>query len=249
MTYNGFAYVYDDLMKDTPYDQWVEFVLRQTNKYQVQANRILDLACGTGEFSIWLAEAGYNVTGVDLSLDMLAVANAKASERGLPIAFYQQDMTELEGFEPFDVVTIFCDSLNYLQTSEQVKRTFERVALHLQPDGIFMFDVHSLFKMNDIFLSEGPFVLNEDDISYIWQCFPGETPNSVEHELSFFVLDGKSGHYERIDEIHMQRTYPFEQYVEWLEESGFELLNIGADFTDETPKEDSERIFFTARKR
>ncbi|WP_147532425.1 class I SAM-dependent DNA methyltransferase [Bacillus marasmi] len=248
MTYNGFAYVYDELMRDTPYDQWVDFVLRQAKKYQVEADRILDLACGTGELSVWLAEAGYKVTGVDLSEDMLSVANAKASEKGLSIEFFQQDMTELEGFDAFDVITIFCDSLNYLQTEEAVISTFQRVYEHLQPNGLFLFDVHSLYKMNDIFLN-GPFVLNDDDVSYIWHCFAGEFPNSVEHELSFFVLDDKSGLYKRIDELHMQRTYPIDQYVTWLEGNGFEVLEIGADFTNKTPQPESERIFFTARKK
>lgn len=248
MTYNGFAYVYDELMKDTPYQQWIEFLLRQTVKYQVQAERILDLACGTGEVSVRLAQAGYKVTGVDLSEDMLAVANAKASERGLSIEYYQQDMTELEGFEAFDVVTIFCDSLNYLKTDEQVKQTFSRVNEHLQPNGLFMFDVHSLFKVNEIFL-DGPFILNDDNIAYMWQCFPGESSNSVEHELSFFILDEQSGLYERIDELHKQRTFPVEKYVEWLEEAGFDVLEIGADFTDTVPSDKSERIFFTARKK
>lgn len=247
MTYNGFAYVYDELMRDTPYDQWVEFVLRQTKKYQVRVERIMDLACGTGELSVWLAEVGYSVTGVDLSEDMLAVANAKASEKGLSIEFFQQDMTELEGFDAFDMITIFCDSLNYLPTEEAVVSTFRRVYEHLQPNGLLLFDVHSLYKMNEIFLS-GPFVLNNDDISYIWQCFPGEFPNSIEHDLSFFVLDESSDQYQRIDELHEQRTFSVDQYIEWLVAAGFEVLEVGADFTDKTPEVDSERIFFTARK-
>jgi ubiquinone/menaquinone biosynthesis C-methylase UbiE len=248
MTYNRFAYLYDELMNDTPYDQWVEFVFRQSKKFQVGANTILDVACGTGELSVWLAEAGFKVSGVDLSEDMLAVAHAKASDRGLSIEFFQQNMTEMEGFDSFDIITIFCDSLNYLETKEDVKKTFQGVYEYLQDDGLFLFDVHSLYKMNEIFVN-GTFVWNEEKISYIWQSYQGEWPNSVEHDLNFFVLDEGSGLYERFDELHFQRTYSVQQYTEWLEGAGFEVLDVCADFLDQVPKEDSERIFFTARKR
>lgn len=248
MTYNRFAYLYDELMKETPYERWVEHVLTQTEKNLVQANNILDVACGTGELSVYLAEAGLHVTGVDLSEDMLAVAHAKAMERNLAIEFFQQNMTEMEGFNPFDVITIFCDSLNYLQTEEEVEKTFKCVYNQLQPDGLFMFDVHSLYKMNQIF-KNATFALNEERISYIWQCYPGEWPNSVEHDLNFFVLDEQTGLYERFDELHLQRTYSIEQYTKWLENAGFELLEISADFSPEAPSNESERIFFTAKKK
>ncbi len=248
MSYNRFAYVYDQLMIDTPYDQWVEKVVRQAEKYQVQAKTILDVACGTGELSVWLAEAEFQVTGVDLSEDMLAVADAKAVERGLHVQFFQANMTEMEGFGAFDLITIFCDSLNYLQTEAEFVQTFQRVFDMLQPNGLFIFDVHSLFKINQIFKNQ-TFAINDEEVSYIWQCFEGEWPNSVEHDLSFFVLDEQSKKYDRFDELHFQRTFSNSQYEQWLIEAGFELLEVTADFTADQPQEDSERIFFTARKR
>ncbi|MGJ7921442.1 class I SAM-dependent DNA methyltransferase [Neobacillus sp. LXY-4] len=248
MTYNRFAYLYDELMKETPYHQWVDFVVRQIEKYGVKAETILDVACGTGELSIWLAEAGFRVSGVDLSEDMLAVAQAKAAERGHAIQFFQQNMAELEGFDSLDVITIFCDSLNYLQSEEEVVKTFQHVFEHLHSNGLFMFDVHSIYKMNNIFRN-GTFALNEEKISYIWQCYEGEWPNSVEHDLSFFVLEDQTGLYERFDELHFQRTYTIEQYKQWLQNAGFEVLEVSADFSDQSPEEHSERIFFTARKK
>jgi SAM-dependent methyltransferase len=248
MTYNRFAYVYDELMKETPYDAWVEKVVRQSEKYQVNTKNILDVACGTGELSARLAESGFQVTGVDLSEDMLAVAFAKSAEKGLPIKYFQQNMTEMEGLGTFDCITIFCDSLNYLETEEDVVNTFHRVHQHLEPNGLFLFDVHSLYKMNQIFANH-TFALTEERISYIWQCFEGTRPNSVEHELSFFVLDDTSGQYARFDELHFQQTYSIEKFQEWLKDAGFHILEITADFEDHEPEEHSERIFFTTRKK
>jgi SAM-dependent methyltransferase len=248
MSYEQFAYLYDELMKDAPYDQWVSYVQNILVKYDVKAGRLLDLACGTGELSVRFAQQGFDVTGIDLSEDMLSVAQAKAEEKGVKIPFFQQNMANLEGQELFDVIGIFCDSLNYLQSEDEVKSTFSNVHQHLQDNGVFIFDVHSLYKMNDVFLNQ-TFSLNEEEIAYIWTSFPGEYPNSVEHELSFFVLDNPTGKYDRIDELHIQRTYPIEQYITWLEAAGFQILEVGADFEHNQPIEHSERIFFVARKK
>ena len=62
---------------------------------------------------------------------MLLIAQEKAANLGLSIPFYQQNMAELEGVGQFDCVTIFCDSLNYLQNEDDVVATFQRVYDHL----------------------------------------------------------------------------------------------------------------------
>jgi hypothetical protein len=102
--------------------------------------------------------------------------------------------------------------------------------------------------MNQLFINQ-TYTLNDEHIAYIWNSFPGEFPDSVEHELSFFVQDPKDGKYNRIDEFHEQRTFSIELYSSWLEEAGFEILEISADFNKVPPQQDSERIFFAARKK
>jgi 2-polyprenyl-3-methyl-5-hydroxy-6-metoxy-1,4-benzoquinol methylase len=248
MSYEQFAYLYDELMQDAPYDEWVRFVKEKLAKYQVGDKNLLDLACGTGELSVRFAKEGFSVTGVDLSADMLAVAQEKAQEEGLPIPFFEQDMANLEGHGEFDIIGIFCDSLNYLQSDDDVIHTFTSAYNHLKDEGLFFFDVHSTYKVSQLFIDQ-TFTLADDHLSYIWNSFAGELPNSVEHELSFFVLDEQSGKYDRFDEIHYQRTYPIQQYASWLEDAGFEILEISADFTDNQPQDQSERIFYIARKK
>lgn len=247
MTYEKFAYLYDELMKDVPYDQWVAIVDEARETYGIKGNRILDLACGTGELSVRLAERGYSVTGVDLSADMLAVAQRKAETKGYKIDFYQQNMTELELMDEYDVIGIFCDSINYLELEEEVRQTFGHVYDYLKKDGLFLFDVHSIYKMQHIFLDQ-TFTYDQDDICYIWNCFEGEHPYSIEHELTFFVED-EAGKYDRIDENHTQRTYSIDDYEKWLDRAGFEVLEVTGDFKNSSPGDQSERIFFLARKK
>jgi ubiquinone/menaquinone biosynthesis C-methylase UbiE len=247
MSYERFAYVYDELMKDAPYEQWLMLLTAKLEQYHVKGKRLLDLACGTGEMTVELAKHGFDVSGVDLSDEMLLIAQEKAAALGLSIPFYQQNMAELEGVGQFDCVTIFCDSLNYLQREEDVVCTFQRVYEHLNESGLFLFDVHSIYKVEQIFTNH-TFAVNDEEVSYIWNCFPGEEPFSVEHDLSFFIKDTKSGLYERFDEFHYQRTYSATQYTEWLEQAGFVVLEVLSDLEDAPLQEKTERILFIARK-
>lgn len=248
MTYGRFAYLYDQLMEDIPYDKWQQIVKLYKEKYQVSGKRLLDVACGTGELSCKFALQGFDVTGVDLSEDMLAVAMSKSEAEGLRIPFYQQNMAELEGLTEYDFITIFCDSLNYLSSEQEVIQTFESALEHLSDDGLFMFDVHSAYKMESIFKDQ-TFTHIDEEICYIWNCFEGEYPLSVEHELTFFVSDQSGRKYDRIEEYHFQRTFPIHQYKEWLNQTGFELLHILGDLENQPPSEETERILFIARKK
>ncbi|MFI8575211.1 class I SAM-dependent DNA methyltransferase [Rossellomorea aquimaris] len=248
MSYERFAYVYDYLMQDVPYDGWLEFVNKQAKAYSIQGESVLDIACGTGELSLRLVRDGYDVTGVDLSQDMLMVAQEKALEMNVKLNLFQQDMSKLDSLGEYDLITIFCDSLNYLEDEKDVENTFKSVYAHLKRDGLFLFDVHSIYKMTQIFINQ-TFTLTDEHVSYIWDCFPGEVPNSVEHELTFFVKDEETNQYERVEELHKQRTYPILTLKEWLKDAGFEVLNVSADFTEEAPADHSERIFFTCKKK
>lgn len=247
MTYESFAYWYDELMKDAPYDEWRAFVHKKIKQYgRADTKRLLDVGCGTGELAIRLAKDGFDVTGVDLSENMLAIAQAKAEQQRINVEFFQQNMTELEGFLPFDGVIIFCDSLNYLQNETDIQQTFQRIYELLHEGGLLLFDVHSVYKMDHVFQG-ATFASNDESISYIWICDPLETPHTVVHELTFFVQE-EDGRYERYDEWHIQRTFDVKQYEQWLTSAGFTVLEVSADFTDVPPHDTAERIFFVAKK-
>lgn len=246
MIYEQFAFLYDELMRDLPYEKWEMLVEKARKTYKIEGKNLLDLGCGTGELAVRFAQNGYNVTGVDLSAEMLTIAQAKAEKKGLKINFLEQNMTKLKLIERYDLIGSFCDSFNYLETEEEVAQTLERVYHYLNAGGLFIFDVHSTYKMDEIF-SNQTFIYDEDPICYIWNCFEGDYPHSVAHELTFFVEDGQ-GKYDRIDENHVQRTFPLATYKRWLTEKGFELLEVSGDFTAEV-HDKSERILFIARKK
>lgn len=247
MSYQRFAFVYDALMSEVPYDQWIDIFITKMEQNRIDGKKVLDVGCGTGEFTVRLAKKGYQVAGVDLSEEMLAIAKDKADECKLNIPFFHQNMMELDTDNQFDGIVIFCDSLNYLHHEEEVQQTFTRVYEQLRPGGLFMFDVHSVYKMEQIFAGQ-TFADVQEDVSYIWNSFEGEEQYSAEHELTFFVKDEETGLFERFEEDHYQRTYPVNTYKEWLEAAGFTVKEVTADFTDDAPNDFSERIMFLAIK-
>ncbi|MCM3413038.1 class I SAM-dependent methyltransferase [Metabacillus litoralis] len=247
MIYKGFAYIYDHLMKDAPYDQWVGFIQDSIAKYHKGATTLLDVACGTGEIAVSLAKNNLEVTGVDLSEDMLTVAQSKAERNKVNLLFLKQDMRKLNGFPKlFDVVTICCDSLNYLETKEDIKATFHSVFEQLEEDGLFIFDVHSIHKIHHVFANH-TFADQDEEVSFIWNSFLGDEEHSIEHDMTFFVR--REQLYERYDEVHYQRTYSIEEYTSLLAAASFQVLKICSDFQVESqPHSSAERIFFICKK-
>ncbi|MFJ7933592.1 class I SAM-dependent DNA methyltransferase [Sporosarcina sp. NPDC096371] len=243
-SYTEFAAVYDELMTDIPYDAYVELLDEAAGG--IAGKRVLDIGCGTGLLSVKLAKQGAQVTGIDLSADMLAVAEKRARALSLPVQFIEQPMQQLTGFTGYDVAVIAIDSLNYLAEKEDVCATFRHIHASLAVGGTLVFDVHSTFKTDVIFM-EGPFTFDNDRIAYIWEVEEGEHPHSVYSELAFFVQEA-NGLYRRFNEVHNQRTFEVHDYVDMLMEAGFSVERIFADWEDEPPHEECERVFFQVRK-
>ncbi len=243
-SYTHLAQVYDRLMADAPYDQWIHFAQTEWERCGLQPQKVIDLACGTGTICILLTQAGYEVTGMDLSDEMLCVTQDKAQEKGLKLELYQQDMREFTSPVPVDSIVCFCDSLNYITSSAGIRQTFDQVYRALRPGGVFLFDVHSLYKIREVF-GDHTFTLTEDEISYIWECeCDGE--DSVIHDLTIFVQEGHF--YRRFDELHVQRGYALEDLSKWLKQSGFQDIHCYADFELLPPGKTSERWFFSCTK-
>ncbi len=247
--YLQFAALYDRLMEDIPYQRWLEFARNQWQKrWGVAGERpptVVDLACGTGTLTAMLASQGYHMIGIDLSENMLAVAEEKT--RGLSVHLSHQDMRDFSLPYPVDTVLCFVDSLNYLLNEIDVQQTFHTIYQQLNEDGIFLFDVHTPHKIREIF-GNHTFYLVDDEVSYIWQCSTDPVQLTVEHDLTFFVRESDCDLYQKFDECHQQRAYPLHQLEEWLKRAGFQQIEFSAEFGEETPGPEHERVFVAAFK-
>ncbi|OZU89908.1 SAM-dependent methyltransferase [Virgibacillus indicus] len=248
MAYQQMAYLYDKLMEEAPYDQWLNFTLEAFRNHGKNINTVADLGCGTGVITSRLANEGYRLTGVDYSADMLTYAEHTANEQNVSVQWLKQDLRELQGLENFDAAVSYCDVINYITAEAELEGAFNNIANILKAGGLFLFDVHSLFHVQHNFINQ-TFADVMEDTSYIWFCMEGDHLGEMYHDLTFFSLDGDK--YSRFDEFHHQRTYPITFYIELLKKAGFENIKVYADFStkEETIQEEAERIFFRATKR
>lgn len=242
--YEKFASVYDSIMDDSLYDQWTDFSLRHFPK--TKNAKLLELACGTGIQSIRFKQAGFDVTGLDLSEEMLNLARKRAQSAHLDIPFIQGNMLDLSPVGTFDMVTCYSDSICYMEDEVDVGDVFAQIYAHLNDGGVFIFDVHSTYQTDEVFPGYA-YHENAEDFAMVWDSYEDEAPHSVVHELTFFIQD-EDGRFTRYDEIHEERTYELLTYDILLEQAGFKTVKVYADFEDKEPTETSKRWFFVCEK-
>ena len=243
--YQGLATIYDNLMESVDYREWAQYIKNFTEKYGQETGNVLDLACGTGNTSIALAEQGWRVTGVDISQPMLQQARKKAAQAKKDIIFLQQDMRDLVLTREYDLVTCFQDGLNYLLTKEDLARTFGNIYQAVRMDGLFIFDLNLVEKYS--FSAQGDInFIDTEDFSLVYETFyhPGE--NIWEIKVTGFIRDDQ--HYVKFQEIHREKQHNLEEVKDTLRVTGFKVLDVFHAFSQDPPSADSRRIFIIAQK-
>ena len=244
-SYTSFAQVYDMFMDNVDYPAWCEYIRGLLNEYEITDGLILDLGCGTGNVTELLADAGYDMIGVDNSCDMLEIAEEKKEKSGHDILYLLQDMREFELYGTVRAVVSVCDSVNYILEEEELLQVFSLVNNYLDPGGIFLFDMNTRFKYEQ--MGECTIAENREESSFIWDNFYDPEDEINEYELAIFVRE--SGDlYRKFEETHYQRAYDPETVKALLEQAGLKVEAVYDAFTREPAREDSERIYFIARE-
>lgn len=245
MIYSTFAQVYDTLMDQDLYADWANFV---TERVPAQGTKLLELAGGSGSLAVKLAQAGYDVTLLDLSAEMLSLALNKLSVAHLSLPMIQADMRDFGVIDQFDVVTCFDDSICYMNNLDDVRAVFTEVAANLKSGGRFMFDAHSLYQMDEVFPGY-MYNYQTEDYAFLWSSYEGEQPHSAEHDLTFFIYNEDIDAYKPLIEQHKERTYPITDFKAALTDCGFTDVQVSADFGRSAVQDDSTRWFFSAVKK
>ena len=257
--YTDFARVYDELMDNTPYEEWGNRLDELIRKYGVSAperdaedlldsekNLVVDLGCGTGTLAELLYEKGYDMIGVDSSESMLNIAMDKKAESGSEILYLQQDMRELELYSTVGTVYSVCDSLNYILEEEELKTVFSLVNNYLFPGGIFIFDFNTDYKYREV-IGNTTITENREDCSFIWENYYDPEEEINEYDLTIFVQE-EENLFRRFTETHFQRGYTVEQMLRLVEEAGMKVVEVKDADTGEAVTEQSERVYMVARE-
>lgn len=243
--YSSFAEVYDLFMDNVPYEEWNAYLAGLLKEEGVTEGLVLDLGCGTGKITRLLSDAGYDMIGVDVSEEMLNIARDNTKEEQ-GILYLCQDMREFELYGTVKAVVSICDSINYILEEEDLKTVFLLVNNYLDPKGIFIFDLNTIYKYETL-LGETTISENREEGSFIWDNYYDADSQVNEYDLTLFIRE-KEGLYRKYEETHYQRGYTLEKIKELLQEAGMEFVTAYDAFTKQPPKTDSERIYVIARE-
>ncbi|HNX61398.1 MAG TPA: methyltransferase domain-containing protein [Candidatus Limiplasma sp.] len=244
--YTAFASVYDRLMADVDYPAWASFYQGLLSLYGVRTGKVCECACGTGGLTIPLSAMGYQMTGVDLSEEMLFEASQKARRAGAMIPFIKQDMRALRLHRRMDAVLCTCDGVNYLPSPDDVLTFFYAAGNALRPGGALVFDLSTPYKLKSVLGNN--FIGDETaDIAYLWKNVYDPRSESVRMDLSVFIRQQEEV-YQRISERQVQYAYPFETLEELLTRAGFGDIRIFGDLSYALPRPADQRWHIAARK-
>lgn len=272
--YGEFAYVYDEFMDETPYEDWCNRIVKLIEKYGIskpagraeaqntgtevetdteqeralesERNLVLDLGCGTGTLTELLSQQGYDMIGVDNAPDMLEVAMEKRDRSGSGILYLLQDMRELELYSTVGTVVSVCDSVNYILEEEELLEVFQLVNNYLYPGGLFIFDFNTEYKYREV-IGDATIAENREDCSFIWENYYDENTGLNEYDVTIFVRE-EGELFRRFSENHVQRGYTAEQMMALVEQAGMELVEVMDADTKEGVTAESERIYIVAKE-
>ncbi len=243
--YRNFASRYDILMKNADYEKRTEFICSLFSAYDRMPALLLDLACGTGEFSERFNRKGVSVIGVDISEDMLCIARDKSVKNGSDVLYLCQNATELDLYGTVDGAVCMLDSLNHITDRDDLKKAISRVSLFLEKDRLFIFDVNTAYKHNKV-LADNSFVFEEEGFMCVWQNI---TENNVtDMKLDFFTENEKGG-YSRSTEYITERAYTESEIKSVLDAANLEILAVLDDMTGTPATDKTERAVYVTRKK
>ena len=245
--YTNFAKVYDLFMDNVPYDKWVEQIRDILHKENIFDGLICDLGCGTGAITERLANIGYDMIGIDNSYDMLDIAMEKKYTSGNDILYLCQDMREFELYGTVRAIVSGCDSLNYIQDLSGLEEVFSLVNNYLDPGGLFIFDMNTVYKYQNI-LGENTFSEVRDQAAFIWENTYDNNKRINEYDLNLFIKL-ENDIYKRFEERHVQRAYTFDEIVSAINSSNMQLEKYLDADTYGDLRENTERILFIAREK
>ena len=248
MIYDLLARFYDAINEDIDYVSWADFIEKIIKKECIASPElVLDLGCGTGKMTLELARRGYDMTGIDISPDMLDIARAAAEKEGHDVLWLCQDMREFELYGTVDAVVCCLDCINHLENTEDLEKCFSLVHNYLIPDGLFIFDVNGRYKFENIY-ADNTYAMEEDGGFCVWENYYDEDSRICNFYITLFEEAG-DGRYDRYDDMQSERMYTLEEIKKSLEQCNLKFISAfgGLDFSPGS--DESERIYIVAKCR
>ena len=156
--YNDLSAVYDIIFPENR--AATEFLSKDLKA----KSRVLDIACGSGNYSIALAEKGHDVTGIDLDETMIGAALRKT--KGMRVSFTAGDMLNIDRMfsgQRFDLIFCIGNSLVHLPNRESVSEFAQKVSALLEPQGTCLIQIVNYDRIVKYHIESLPSIEKKDE--------------------------------------------------------------------------------------
>ncbi len=235
---------YEYLSDDCDYENWSQYFVNLLKSVSCDpaGKKGIDLGCGSGYFARSFSRLGVAMSGVDISAEMLSVAEEKTREEGLCITYMQGDLAKFKTFEKYDFACAANDLFNYVPKNRLLP-ALKNAARLLKKGGAFVFDISSKRK----FLTKIRGKVSADDREDITYLSFGNVENDVATLDVTLFIRRKDGAFDRFDEVHTQYIYEKEEIACALSAAGFDpVIATGMYGEDENT---ADRLCFLAVKK
>lgn len=235
--YDKVAKFYDTVIGRS--EDEIKFVKRRIQKYNSSARSVLEIGCGTGS-NLEVLSKNYEVSGIDISKEMLKIARKKIPQG----TFHLQDIRQFDLKKKFDVIICIYDTINHIKLFNDWKKVFKAVSSHLNNNGLFVFDINTIYKLSAI--SEISPLVHKFGNNFLIMDIRKLTANTFNWNLKVF---------------EKKQTNNYKLYESNIKESSFEIENISEalsqhfyfkkieDESGKNVKPLSERIYFICKKK
>ncbi len=245
-----YSQYYDLIYKDKQYKAEAEYINSLILEHKKDTKEILELGCGTGRYTELFCDFGYSVHGVDMSLEMLRIAEQRRIGREDRLRFTHSKIQDLDMDKKFDVIVALFHVMSYQTSNEDLIKAFQVARKHLVDGGLFIFD----FWYGPAVLTNPPVVrvkrLENEKIKITRIAEPTIYPqyDIVDVNYDIFIEDKEENKIIEIKELHKMR-YFFDTGLEMIcNMVGFQIMNKFEWLTYKSPDLGSWYVVWETRK-
>ena len=238
--YTAFAKYYDYVLKDIDYNDWFSFLKSVMIKYNPSAKNILEIGCGTGKFGAKFSSNGYNIIGIDNSVEMLKIAKRRAKNN---FKIFCANATSFHLKKKQDFIFCIHDMVNYILDKKNILKMFKCIKKTMHKDSIFLFDITTEYNILENFEN------NRTNYYYKGCSIKWDNKYNFETKIISSTLKFTTNENETLSETHNQKIYTINEMKSIIKKAGLELLAIYGDSTFYPVAQTSVMINFVTRKK
>lgn len=250
MSYSNkkYASLYDLIYKNKNYLKEVNFLTKQFKIKNKKAKKVLDLGCGTGQYTYLLSKKGYEVTGVDISKSMIEIAKKKYKTKK-NINFIHKDLKKINLKNKFDIVVALFDVLSFQNSKSEIERFFKVLSKHLKKGGLVFFD----FWYKNTIVKLKPASRAKKIENKIFKILKTTKPtwikkqNIVKVYFKLLIEKKMNRKIETVNGVHIMKYYSLAEINKYLKKHNFKILRYGTLLSNKI-KKNSWSIYSMARK-